>query len=251
MKAKYLLMAAGIGLSSLETPLECSSGLKTWLRSEFTEVLKEKDTIHAKIDSLQVSSAKKVFITLDDGPNRYTKDILKMLDSLWQKATFFRVGQNIDTKYRSVANDIVKQWHELGSHSYRHENFRNYHNLSWAQESIEKTEQNFEKIGHLKTKYFRYPYGEKVKQGLNSDFLTYLQKKGYQKPVFWDIDTRDWDKKTSREKMKQSLLKVKPGDIILLHENKRALGETLILIDSILDAKNLQSAPLSEKFKKN
>ena len=48
--------------------------------------------------------------------------------------------------------------------------------------------------------------------------------------------------------MKEALLKVKPGDIILLHENTRAIWETLILIDSILDAKSFQSVPLSEKF---
>lgn len=75
-----------------------------------------------------------------------------------------------------------------------------------------------------------------------------MKERWYQNPVFRDIDTRDWDKKVSREKMKEALLKVKPGDIILLHENKRALWETLILIDSILDAREYQSVPVSEKF---
>ena len=174
-----------------------------------------------------------------------------MLDSLWQKATFFRVGQNVGEKYKEVAKDLVDAGHELGSHSYAHENFKKYTNLSDAKENVEKVETNFAKIGQPRPKYFRYPYGEKVKQDFRSDFSAYLKERWYQNPVFRDIDTRDWDKKVSREKMKEALLKVKPGDIILLHENTRAIWETLILIDSILDARKYQSVPVSEKFNKD
>lgn len=275
---------AGLSLGSLESSQEVKVPVSSWISQEMMEIFAPKEQSlpqqseksHSKgqneevksdslpevslvsekektdtIDTLNAETAKKVFITLDDGPNAHTRDILKMLDSLWQKATFFRVGRNVGEKYRSVAQDLRAQGHELGSHSFGHENFAHYSTLSDVKHNIEQVEAHFDQVGQSRPQYFRYPYGSKVKQGLNSDFLAYLQQKGYQKPVFWDIDTRDRDKKVSREKMKQSLLKVKPGDIILLHENKRALGETLILIDSILDARNLQSAPLSEKFEKN
>ena len=275
MKLKHLLLAGGLVAScqnpSQDTKTEArrsykddiasvldtpESGSSAFLQS-LNDAQAEKfdlssfdiqDSLEVRKDSLLRSTSNKVFVTLDDGPNHYTSQILKMLDSLWQKATFFRVGQNVGEKYKEVAKDLVEAGHELGSHSYAHENFKKYTNLSDVKANLEKVEANFAKIGQPSPKYFRYPYGEKVKQGFRSDFSAYLKEKWYQNPVFRDIDTRDRDKKVSREKMKERLLKVKSWDIILLHENKRALWETLILIDSILDAKSLQSVPLSEKF---
>lgn len=270
MKLKYLLLGAGLVATCQNPTQKHGSQLNNTIRDGFVNVFKEnegtgsienktdesldldfsrmQDSFSQRRERILHSIENKVFITLDDGPNKYTREILKMLDSLWQKATFFRVGQNVGEKYKEVAKDLVDAGHELGSHSYAHENFKKYTNLSDARENVEKVETNFAKIGQPRPKYFRYPYGEKVKQDFRSDFSAYLKERWYQNPVFRDIDTRDWDKKVSREKMKETLLKVKPGDIILLHENKRALWETLILIDSILDARSYQSVPVSEKF---
>ena len=59
-----------------------------------------------------------------------------------KRQRFFRVGQNVGEKYKEVAKDLVDAGHELGSHSYAHENFKKYTNLSDAKENVEKVETN-------------------------------------------------------------------------------------------------------------
>ncbi|PYP77472.1 MAG: polysaccharide deacetylase [Gemmatimonadetes bacterium] len=64
----------------------------------------------------------KVALTFDDGPDRrWTPMILDTLRSRGVKATFFVVGQNVDTEQRLLRR-IYDEGHEIGNHSYRHPN---------------------------------------------------------------------------------------------------------------------------------
>ena len=69
---------------------------------------------------------------------------------------------------------------------------------------------------------------------------------GYEK-VFWNIDTRDWNKSTTKKDLIRCLEKVKPGDIILIHERVYTKDKTIPVIDSVLNSKGLKSVPYRKK----
>jgi peptidoglycan/xylan/chitin deacetylase (PgdA/CDA1 family) len=55
--------------------------------------------------------------------------------------------------------------------------------------------------------------------------------------VFWNIDTRDWSKSTTKKDLIRCLEKTKPGDIILIHERSYTKDRTIPTMDSVLKSK--------------
>ncbi|MNH89995.1 Peptidoglycan-N-acetylglucosamine deacetylase [compost metagenome] len=156
------------------------------------------------------TSEKRVALTFDDGPdNRYTPQILDILQENQVKATFFLVGRQID-KDPSVVKRIYSEGHEIGNHTVNHPNL----NKMEVQEISQEIENNNAKIKEL-TGYtpvlFRSPYGnasEKVKDVLKQNHLMLVN---------WSVDTRDW-KETSPEMILANLKKeIHPGSIVLQH----------------------------------
>ncbi len=82
-----------------------------------------KCVITAEIDGkisrqCSVDVKKKIaYLTLDDGPNSYTDNILACLKKHDVKATFFCVG---NSRYKKVYTMIAEEGHALGLHSYSH-----------------------------------------------------------------------------------------------------------------------------------
>ncbi len=58
-----------------------------------------------------------VYLTFDDGPNYYTKQILDVLDAYGVKATFFVVNGG---NYNHYMKEIVNRGHQIGLHTYTH-----------------------------------------------------------------------------------------------------------------------------------
>ncbi|USB31875.1 polysaccharide deacetylase family protein [Paenibacillus sp. YPG26] len=156
------------------------------------------------------TNEKKVALTFDDGPdNKYTPQILDILQENQVKATFFLVGRQID-KDPSVVRRIHNEGHEIGNHTVNHPNLNNME----IQEITQEIEENNTKIKDL-TGYtpvlFRSPYGNasaEVREVLKHNQLLLIN---------WSVDTRDW-KETSPKMILANLKKeVRPGSIILQH----------------------------------
>ena len=65
--------------------------------------------------------ANAVYLTFDDGPDRYTTPwVLDLLKRENIKATFFCIGQNIENN-PSLFNDILENGHSIGNHTFNHE----------------------------------------------------------------------------------------------------------------------------------
>ena len=67
-------------------------------------------------------SRKRVALTFDDGPSPYTGEILDALDRAGAKGTFFQVG-NQTGGYGGLMRKIINHGHEIGNHSYAHEQY--------------------------------------------------------------------------------------------------------------------------------
>ena len=71
-------------------------------------------------DAVDDASTRTVYLTFDDGPGKYTFDVLDILDQYNVKATFFTVGYYVD-RYPENAKAIVDRGHLIACHSYTHD----------------------------------------------------------------------------------------------------------------------------------
>ena len=173
---------------------------------------KDHTTINCvKVNPDDKKRTNKIAITIDDSfSDKYTSDILEVLDKHNCKATFFITYKLINANPDRIY-DILKRGHEIGSHSTTHAPFRKLHTLR-KQWEIETFNTWFTTLTSAKISLFRFPTGSYDNEAI--DMM--VNYKLY--PIGWSIDTRDWELKNLK-KIYDATIKepVKSGDIVLLH----------------------------------
>ena len=153
---------------------------------------------------------KKVALTFDDGPDsKYTPQIMEILDEYDVLATFYYVGQNIESN-PDVLKDTVGRGHEVGNHSWSHPNLRYLPEGEFVKE-IDKTSDIIKAYTGEEVATLRPPYGD-----LDIDNMPYLVEENYN-VVNWSIDTWDWWNRDSNKILINVLKDLHPDSIILLH----------------------------------
>ncbi|WP_027125664.1 polysaccharide deacetylase family protein [Gelidibacter mesophilus] len=170
---------------------------------------------------------KVIYLTFDDGPTpEITNWTLDLLRSYNAKATFFCIGNNIE-KYPDIFNDLIKDGHAIGNHTYHHPKGWTTNSDVYVNQVI-KT-QDLIALGIQNTKLqitnhkstianlFRPPYGQITpKQGKR------LLALGY-KIIMWDILAFDWKNSISPEECEKNvILKAGNGSIIVFHDSVKA-----------------------------
>jgi len=147
-------------------------------------------------------------ITFDDGPHPdSTIPLLDMLAKYDAKATFFLVGRRAE-KYPDLIKKILCSGHAIGNHSYDHQSFPELN--IW--DCIQQIKQFERIIFPFKSDLVRPPYGH---QSIFTRVLLGLL--GY-KSVMWNSHAEDWVIQSEKEIEEKLQEKLKPGNIILLHE---------------------------------
>lgn len=153
---------------------------------------------------------KSLALTFDDGPSPGTIEILRVLKIYKVKATFFECGLNT-LRHPEIAAEVAQAGHEIGNHSHTHPNFALRdpgfieHEFSRAQASIA------EATGVVPT-LLRAPYGVRW-----FGFRQMQAKLGLQ-GVMWSIIGLDW--KLPASAIASRISRVRPGDIICLHDGR-------------------------------
>lgn len=106
------------------------------------------------------TNEKKIALTFDDGPTENTQEILKVLNDLDVKATFFLCGIGIEAR-KEDTEAIVSEGHGIGNHSYSHKRMIGV-SYNFCKEEIEKTNSLIRKVGYKGEIYFRPPYFKKL-----------------------------------------------------------------------------------------
>ena len=185
------------------------------------------------------STAKRVALTFDDGPDpAATPHLLEVLRRHKIKAAFFPIGTKT-RDYPDMIKQIDQEGHILGNHSFRHAWWTNFlisgaldREIRMAQEAIDAA------IGKVPA-YFRPP------TGLTNPHLKRALKKHGLSVVGWDV--RPFDTTASTEKVIERVLKrIRNGSIIALHDTGRVPADLARLIDELVTKIKEQKYTFSE-----
>lgn len=171
------------------------------------------------------TSKKEVYITFDAGyENGYTPAILDTLKKHNVKATFFIVGNYIETS-PDLVKRMVDEGHIVGNHTYHHPDMSKIPDINSFKKELQDLETLYQQTtGQEMQKFYRPPQGKYSESNLKQ-----ANDLGY-KTVFWSLAYVDWyvDKQPTREEAMQKLLpRVHPGAIILLHSTSKTNSEIL------------------------
>lgn len=176
-----------------------------------------------------------VALTFDDGPSKYTDDILDILKENYINATFFVIGNKVKY-YSNTLNKSIANGNEIGNHTYNHKSLSNL-KLDDILSQINKTQDIIYEISGYTPLYLRPSYG-------NTSHL--LKEKTPLEIVLWTVDPEDWKYKNSKMIAKKVLDKTKDGSIILLHDTKKRTRDALKIIIPQLKSKGYQFVTISE-----
>lgn len=159
------------------------------------------------------SGEQAVALTFDDGPDPLsTPELLKLLSKHRVPATFFVTGKNA-SEQPGLVKEIVRQGHSIGNHTYTHDNLMLLKGFHHILNEIEKTQNVLLGSGVIPL-VFRPPVGitgpglRQVLGHLNLSTVIFSCRA---------LDGGNW---RIRNLSKTILRRVRPGDIILLHDTR-------------------------------
>lgn len=185
-----------------------------------SEALKEFNTYY-----VGNSNEKVIYLTFDAGyENGYTPAILDALKKHNVKATFFVVGNYIETS-PDLIKRMVEEGHIVGNHTFHHPDMSKISDMESFKKEIVALEDLYkETTGQELLKYYRPPQGKYSQQNLKL-----ANELGY-KTVFWSLAYVDWyvDKQPTKEQAFDKLLnRIHPGAVVLLHSTSKTNAEIL------------------------
>lgn len=177
-----------------------------------------------------------VYLTFDDGPNKFTTVNLQTLKQYEASGTFFFLGKNMKA-HESVVKAAAKEGHYIGTHSMTHDKAKVYKNADAFIQEINNGVVLIEQMTGHKAKLVRVPYGSKPH--LTTAMKDKLIQQHY-KLWDWDVDSNDW--KYTDEQYKEIVRNVqletekayKSGDkdiIILLHDRSQTTKALPLIIE--------------------
>lgn len=167
-------------------------------------------------------SPKNIWLTFDDGPHPYNTDrILRKLEALNIRATFFVIGQNM-RKSQYLVRRAFDAGHRIGNHSYTHANFATL-TESQMRDEIEHTDEVIAEYAGSQ-KIFRPPYGH-----TNAIVRSVASQLGY-RIVLWNVDTLDWNRNYQPSKWIQhglEQIRLQQDSKILIHDTYNTTADSL------------------------
>ncbi|MDR6301667.1 polysaccharide deacetylase family protein [Mesonia maritima] len=183
-----------------------------------------------------------IALTFDDGPAPQTLEILNILKKYNAKATFFCIGHKIDEN-PEIFRRIIAEGHTVGNHSYSHAKNIGFFSSKYIQRELESCNQAAKSIAKINMKLFRMPFGI-----CNPNIKKALRKTELQ-PVGWSIRSFDALFSSPDFIFKNIQKKIRPGDVILLHDTQQHTPEILERLLILLQEKSLQSVTVNHLFK--
>lgn len=183
---------------------------------------------------------KVIALTFDDGPSKYTEELIEYLHENDCKATFFVLGNKVKD-YSEVLKKSISYGNEIGNHSYNHKWLIKLKKEEMI-EQIEKTNNLiYEYTGYIPTS-IRPTYGS-VNSTLKN--ITDLNI------TLWNVDTLDWKYKSPIKIANRATKNLKDGNIILMHDIYKRTLDAVKKIVPILKENDFKCVTISELNMRN
>ncbi len=167
---------------------------------------------------------KKIYLTFDCGyENGYTGAVLDALKEAQVEATFFLVGNYLETEPELVKR-MVEEGHVIGNHTYNHKDMSSLSEEEFKTELCSFEDKLTEITGECSGMLYRPPQGKYSVKNLQM-----AKEMGY-KTIFWSLAYVDWyddDQPTKEEAFSKLLPRIHPGSIVLLHVTSKTNSEIL------------------------
>lgn len=175
------------------------------------------------------AEAPTAFLTFDDGPTtEMTGDLLDLLARYDAQSTHFLVGAHAESHPDRV-RAIVSAGHRLGNHTYTHVD-------PWItpvdelHAEVTRTTKVLEEIAQSRVRTLRPPYGHPT------GTLRQWCAARNQRMVMWDVMPGDYLKTATAARVARFVIRtVRPGSVIVLHDNPICETVTLPALETILD----------------
>ncbi len=160
---------------------------------------------------------KVAYLTFDDGPSDWTPAVLRILSAHDATATFFVLGAQADLRPRMLSR-IRRQGSAIGNHTMTHPVLTNLttKQLRWQLKAAPRS------------RCFRPPYGATDRR------VVRMARSLGMRQVMWTADSRDWELPGRRAIQAKSLLGLRPGAIILMHDGGGDRAQTVDALPGLL-----------------
>lgn len=175
---------------------------------------------------------KTVYLTFDDGPSKYTEELLAILKEFNAKATFFMLEPNM-RKYSESLKSIVKNGHKPALHGISHRVEIIYKNEKTVVDEMVQSNATLKEITGIETKLVRTPFGSSP--FMNESYHKVMADAGFH---LWDwtVDSEDWRYRQGQyvnfviKQMNTLSFKHKPM-VVLFHEKKSTIKHLRPLLE--------------------
>ena len=175
------------------------------------------------------AAAKTAYLTFDDGPTEeLTDDLLDLLAQYDAQATHFLIGAHAEN-HPGRTRALAAAGHLIGNHTYTHVD-------PWTvsaerlQNEVTRTTRCLEDLTQTRIRALRPPYGHPT------GALRAWCAEQNQRMVMWDVMPGDYLKTATAGRVARFVIRhVRPGSIIVLHDNPICEDVTPPALDTILD----------------
>jgi len=179
-----------------------------------------------------------IALTFDDGPSRYTTQVLDLLEQYNVRATFFTVGNLVNSRSAVVAR-AASLGCDVAGHSWDHKNLTKL-TESEIRSQISDTSSTIQAITGQKLPFYRPPYGS-----VNDSMRNVSRELGFAL-ITWNVDPLDWETRDADLVYAAIMHDVRNGTIILSHDLYGSTADAMTRVIPALLAEGYQLVTVSE-----
>jgi peptidoglycan/xylan/chitin deacetylase (PgdA/CDA1 family) len=155
-----------------------------------------------------------IYLSFDDGPHpEITLFVLEELKKYNAQASFFCLGNNV-ALYPEMYQQILKEGHAVGNHTYNHPN-------GWKTSTKEYVNDIAQASKYIQSNLFRPPYG-RIKKG-QAKRLKEAMNNENARIIMWDVLSADFDTDFTPQQCLNYVVKnCINGSIVVFHDSEKA-----------------------------
>src|SRR5512133_3189700 len=173
-----------------------------------------------------------IVLTFDDGPSKWTEEILDVLAAHGVKATFFVVGARAADR-PDLLRRMYAEGHDIGVHTFTHTNLANV-SLRRLHLELDQTQLVIATATGQTTSLLRLPYSSEVGGVTPSDWQAMQNAQNY-RVVFADLDTKDWGTPDIASIVRAGLPEDGRGAVVMLHDGGGDRSRTVAAVAELIN----------------